>query len=350
MQASSERTWQVRLALMLIIGVAAAAACVVALMLWKAPVASAQDEGNDPTGANFVVSCGFHHRAQVDPIVNPGPSGTNPDTGLPVTPSAHMHDFFGNTTTDSDSTYGTLRAGGTTCNKPEDKAAYWHPTVSWTPTRGKPKTLQASQTFFYYRAGLKTPADVQPFPALDTTDPPDGQLDDGLKVVTVQGHKVEWRCQGGTFSPTPPTQCGDNATLVVRTFFPDCLAVRKDANGQPIIDPTTGKQIPLLDTDPNDPNAIQHRSHMVDATSAKCPSDHPYPVPRLQTNFLFKDTILTKKGHVTLSSDHQGDPPGSTMHVDFFNAWDQAKLQDLVARCINPGPFSATKPKPADCG
>src|SRR5215213_127523 len=148
MQASSERTGQVRLALMLMVGVAAAAACVVALMLWKAPVASAaQDENGDPTGANFVVSCGFTKRAQVDPIVNPGPSGTNPDTGLPVTPSAHMHDFFGNTTTDSDSTYGTLRAGGTKCSKPEDKAAYWHPTVTWTPTRGKPKTLQASQTF-----------------------------------------------------------------------------------------------------------------------------------------------------------------------------------------------------------
>ena len=36
MQASRQRSGQVRLALMLIIGVAAAAACVVALMLWKA--------------------------------------------------------------------------------------------------------------------------------------------------------------------------------------------------------------------------------------------------------------------------------------------------------------------------
>jgi hypothetical protein len=345
MEASSQRTWQVRLALMLIIGVAAAAACVVALMLWKAPVASAQDEGNDPTGANFVVSCGFSHQKQVDPILTFGTGGTNPD-GTPVTPSEHMHDFFGNTTTDSDSTYATLQAGGTTCKKPEDKAAYWHPTVSWTPTRGKPTTLKASQTFFYYRAGLKAPADVKPFPALDTNG--DGQLDDGLKIVTIKGHKVEWRCQGGTFSPTPPTQCGDNATLVVRIFFPDCLAVAKDPDtGQPIIDPTTGKQIPLLDSP-------DHRSHMVDATSAGCPSDYPYQVPRLQTNFLFKNNILTKKGHVTLSSDHldeQGNPPppGSTMHVDFFNAWDQPKLEDLVARCINNGPFSASNLKPADC-
>jgi hypothetical protein len=315
MQASSKRTWQVRLALMLILGVAAAAACVVALMLWKAPVASAQDEGGDPTGANFVVSCGFSHQKQVDPIANYKPLGT-PEA---QTKSEHLHDFFGNRTTDYYSTYDTLLKGATTCNKPEDKAAYWLPTVSWTSNRGKTTTLKASQTFFYYRAGLKTPLDVKPFPA-------------GLKVITVQGKKVEWRCQGGTWSPTPPTRCGDNATLVVRIFFPDCLQV--DANKQP-----------LTDTDPNDPNAIQHRSHMVEATSAKCPLDHPYPVPRLQTNFLFKNTALTTRGQPTLSSG-----PYSTMHVDFFNAWDQPKLEDLVARCINPGPFSATKPKPPDCG
>jgi hypothetical protein len=251
-----------------------------------------------------------------------------------------MHDFFGNRTTDSNSTldnstppWTSLLAAasrtdhGTTCEpKPGqtfgDTAAYWHPTVTWTPNRGKPKTLQASQTFFYYRAGLKAPADVKPFPA-------------GLKVITVQGKKVEWRCQGGTWSPTPPTRCGDNATLVVRIFFPDCLAVD-----------STGK--PLTDTDPNDPNAIQHRSHMVEATSAKCPSTHPYPVPRLQTNFLFKNTALTTRGQPTLSSDHPGDPPGSTMHVDFFNAWQAGTLEDLVKRCINAGPFTAGS-KPADC-
>jgi hypothetical protein len=343
MQASSQRTWQVRLALMLIVGVAAAAACVVALLLWKAPVASAQDEGGDPTGANFVVSCGFTgiaKRRAVDPIVAPGPSYGNDANGNPIipvqTPSEHVHDFFGNTTTDSNSTldnstppWTSLRAGGTTCNKPMDTAAYWIPTVSWTPTRGKPKTLQASQTFFYYRAGLKDPKLVKPFPP-------------GLKVVTVQGKKVEWRCQGGTWSPTPPTRCGDNATLVVRIFFPDCLAV--DSTGQPLTDTRDAEGKTLYVPD-------DHRSHMVDATSAGCPDDHPYFVPRLQTNFLFKNNILTTRGQPTLTS---GDY--STMHVDFFNAWQpfqkplDGSLDDLVARCINAGPFTATKPKPADCG
>ena len=42
MQASSQRTWQLRLALMLILGAASVAVCVAAFMWWKAPTASAQ--------------------------------------------------------------------------------------------------------------------------------------------------------------------------------------------------------------------------------------------------------------------------------------------------------------------
>jgi hypothetical protein len=163
---------------------------------------------------------------------------------------------------------------------------------------------------------------VQPYPALDTNG--DGQVDDGLKIVTEQGKNVQWRCLNGTWSPTPPTQCS-NGKLVLRIFFPDCL--QEDANG------------PLLDS-------LDHRSHMVDAGSAGCPSNY-IPVPRLQTNFQFP--IPTTRGKVKLASDHPGDPPGSTMHADFFNAWQEGKLEDLVARCINAGPFTARNPKPQDC-
>jgi hypothetical protein len=66
MQASSQRTGQVRLALMLILGVAAAAACVVTLMLWKAPAASGQE--TTPTEPSFVVLCRFSYWDQIDPI------------------------------------------------------------------------------------------------------------------------------------------------------------------------------------------------------------------------------------------------------------------------------------------
>jgi hypothetical protein len=339
MQAISQRiTGQVRLALMLIVGVAAAAACVLTLMWWKAPEASAQEEG--PTGESFVVKCPFSHQKQVDPIVNPGEPGT------PEAKAFHMHDFFGNTTTDSNSTldnstppWTSLRAGGTTCPTPEtlppgedaplgDTAAYWIPTVSWTDSSGTTPPLQANQEFFYYKLGGKSRnIDVQPQPP-------------GLKIVTVQGKNVEWRCQNGNWSTRPPKQCS-NGKLVVRIKFPDCLAV--DSSGQPLRD-TRDEEGNTLYT-PDD-----HRSHMVDSVPQdnspfkKCPSTHPYPVPMLQTNFQFP--IPTTRGTVKLSS---GTGAYSTMHADFFNAWQEGTLEDLVARCINAPPFTSSNPKPTDC-
>jgi hypothetical protein len=335
MEASSNRTRQVRLALMLIVGVAAAAACVVALMLWKAPVASAQEEG--PTGESFVVKCGFTgKREPVDPIVSFG--GT----------ADHVHDFFGNTTTAADSTLESLRAaasqpdGGTTCPQPPkpgdpppedplplgDTAAYWIPTVSWTDSSGTTGPITATQTFFYYKLGGKSAkVGVNPQPP-------------GLKIVTVQGKNVEWRCQNGNWSRTPPRQCS-NGKLVVRIKFPDCLAV--NSSGQPLTDTRDAEGNTLHVPD-------DHRSHMVDAVQSqdtgvvKCPSTHPYPVPMLQTNFQFP--IPPTRGTVKLSS---GTGAYSTMHADFFNAWQEGTLEDLVARCINGGPFTASNPKDADC-
>ena len=92
---------------------------------------------------------------------------------------------------------------------------------------------------------------------------------------------------------------------------------------------------------------------MVDAVQSqdtgvvKCPSTHPYPVPMLQTNIEFPIPPGTR-GKVSLSSDH-GAPGGSTMHADFFNAWDQARLEHLVDTCLNNEPFTASYPKPDEC-
>ena len=294
MEASSQRAWQGLLALMVMLGVAAAAACALALtMWWKAPAASAQDE-DTTSDASFVVRCDFSHRNQVDPIVSPG------------TTSHHVHDFFGNTTTDANSTLESLQTGPTTCTRAADKAAYWIPTVKWTDSRGT-RELTASRALFYYRDAEKVPGEVKPHPV-------------GLKVVTVQGKRVEWRCANGTWSAYPPTRCS-NGKLVVRIKFPFC----SDGN---------------LDS-------ADHRSHMVfpvtqsDGT-LQCPSTHPTAVPRLQPNIQFP--IPTTSGTVTLSS---GDP--STMHADFFNAWEEGKLAELVERCINAAPFTASNPKPAEC-
>lgn len=114
--------------------------------------------------------------------------------------------------------------------------------------------------------------------------------------------------------------------------FPDCLA--EDSNGQVLID------------------SADHRSHMAYAElqpdgTKQCPSTHPNPIAGLTIEVKFQ--IPTTSGTVKLSSDPQGAPPGSTMHADFFNAWDQEKLTALVESCINAYPFSPENPKPAEC-
>ena len=287
---------------MLILGVASVAACVAAFMWWKAPAATAQDEGETiGRDASFVVRCDFigqpSGRKLDDPIVSPGVD------------SFHMHDFFGNTTTNRNSTLESLRAGGTTCLNQGDKSAYWMPTVTWTDSKG-PRTLNANRGLFYYRAGGKADDAVQLYP-------------DGLKVITVQGSHVTWKCEGGTDLSSPPSRCS-SGKLVVRVVFPDCSDGRIDS--------------------------ADHKEHMAYAEmqsdgTMECPISHPNPVPALTMNVRFP--IPTTSGTVRLSSDHQGDPPGSTMHADFWNTWAQTELKRLVVECINNVPPS--DPRPEQC-
>jgi Domain of unknown function (DUF1996) len=165
---------------------------------------------------------------------------------------------------------------------------------------------------------------VEPHPALDTNG--DGQLDDGLKIVTEQGKNVEWRCMNtGAWLTTPPSRC-DNLKLVVRIKFPDC------SNGQ------------LESAD---------RSHMAYAKVpqnggyARCPTGY-YPVPRLQTNVEFP-LPNTNRGKLTISTGSGTSGAYSTINAGFFNAWDQPTLEHLVDSCINAGPFSASRMKPEEC-
>jgi hypothetical protein len=332
------------------VGIALLLACAVAILaaLASAPTATAASIDH---GASFAVRCNFSHRAQVDPIRVPG------------VPSGHMHDFFGNRTTGASSTYQSMTAGGatTTCSRPEDKAGYWIPTVSWRKaSTGQLTTLSANRAVFYYRAGLKDYRTVQPFA-------PD------LRHINDQ--RITWFCginDNGVGSATPPTRCS-GGVLSLKIVFPDCVAKGdlNDPNLQPV--PSTSNyrtgalknEVTAQVIDPESGQVIdspEHEEHMVrsllrnNRTTRVCPSTHPIPVPTLTVNISFP--MPTTSGTVVLPSDQPGDPPGASNHVDLWNTWNQdaplnlnppdgrsyGGLNALVKHCINGVPPDQGRP------
>lgn len=230
----------------------------------------------------FLSACRFSHTASDDPIVHPEREG-----------ASHQHEFFGNTTTSADSTYRSLRAGGTTCRIEGDTAAYWVPSLYADGVRVAPIRVNA-----YYLRG-RGAGRVAAFPA-------------GLKVVAGNGEATTpqstgiagWKCSGirvQTLS-AGPVECPGVSHNVLVIRFPDCW------NGE-------------------DLDSANHKSHMAYRVNGRCPSGYPVRVPRLALNVHYD---LGSVANLTLAS-------GSiySSHADFFNAWNQTVLNRLVRLNLN---------------
>jgi hypothetical protein len=261
-------------------------ALLAAALIAPATTAAAEPRPAPPPGplhdGIFLSVCRPSHVASDDPIVFPGESG-----------ASHQHEFFGNMTTDADSTYRSLRAGATTCRIAADTAAYWVPTLFANGDRVAPLKVNA-----YYLAG-RGRGRIAAFPA-------------GLKVIagdhdatTAQALAITgWKCSGiqdARLSSDPKTcPAGSHDVLVIR--FPDCW------NGQ-------------------DLDSADHRSHLAYRVGGTCPASHPVRVPRLSLNVHYD---LPSTSDLTLAS-------GSiySAHADFFNAWNQTTLARLVRANLN---------------
>ena len=245
--------------------------------------ASASGARNPFPGVNFVSSCRFSHRAPDDPIVFPGQPG-----------KSHDHSFVGNVSTRASSTLESLVAAGTTCLRSADTAAYWMPTLVDNGTPVAPRGAVV-----YYRR--RTLARLQPFPA-------------GLKMIAGDSHAVSpqplqvtfWNCGPGagvppqSSVPTCPSAPGSRLRLHVR--FPDCW------DGQNL-------------------DSADHKSHMAYSQAGACPADHPVAVPALEVIFRYP---IAGDPSVYLASGGQ-----YSAHADFFNAWNEGRLTQLVEVCLN---------------
>jgi hypothetical protein len=232
---------------------------------------------------NFITSCKFSHRKQVDPIVVPGPPGTL---------SGHMHDFFGNNSTDSFSTYNSMVASSTTCAVSGDKAGYWAPSlVAPNGTLVKP-----NRVLVYYR---NNPVNYR----TTTAFPKDFRMVEG--GVGTGPPLTGWHCsnQSSTTIVATPPSCGSN-NMMADVRFPSCW------DGKNLDSPT-------------------HRTHVAYAVNNQCPAAYPVKVPEIFIHVGYPDGA---SGPGYKLSDGTVTP-----HMDFWNTWDQATLERFVRDCLQAG-------------
>lgn len=259
------------------------AACSSAEGAVEAVTARGADMGPQGRVPQFKVECDWSHSAPDDPIVHPGKSGR-----------AHLHDFFGSTATDADSTPASLLGTDTTCQNRNDTAAYWAPAVLRDG-----EAVEPTGSVAYYRPGPDVdPAGVVPYP-------PGLVVIAGDQTATVpQSLDVAaWHCGASPILHSDPPACPATAPLGVRVAFPDCWDGAR------------------LDSD-------DHQSHMAYSDAGACPDDHPVAVPQ-----------LTFEVHYPITGDPAGLALASggvrSMHADFVQAWDQAALEREVRACLN---------------
>jgi hypothetical protein len=72
-------------------------------------------------------------------------------------------------------------------------------------------------------------------------------------------------------------------------------------------------------------------------SSGKCPSSHPKALPLLIERFEYP--VGTSGSGITLSSG-----PTYTAHADFWNVWQQARLEALTTTCLNGDRNCGTNP------
>ena len=231
----------------------------------------------------FHTNCDYDHSAMDDPIVHPG-----------VTGASHMHDFFGNKTTNAFSTLSTLKAGTTTCAVGVDKSGYWAPQLIFNGTPVQPARVQA---YYLSKAG-------------PVVTPPTG-----LELVAGNAHAtaplstkiISWNCSGIYSGPTAdqsaPPVCPSGSVLKVVVFFPNCW-------------------------DGFMPTGQDNTSHTTYAVNGTCPNGFN-AIAQLRAEFKYPAAV-DGRGNVAFASG-----PYYTMHADWFNAWDSTALNNIVSGCIN---------------
>lgn len=246
----------------------------IALVAFLAPAALASK-------GQFHVSCRLSHAVAADPIVSPG-----------VVPSAHLHDFFANTSTNASSSYRSMRRASTTCSFSADTSGYWTPALV---DRSGGIVTPVSMTAYYLASGQVTapPKNLRIIAGGDT------------RRLEISGYT----CGDGGATSSVPIDCRSGWLKGV-VVFPSCW---------------DGRNIDSAD----------HRSHMAYPSGKGCPKSHPVRIPKIV--FHFNYGVHNGVGYTLVSDKMMGMSNGMSLHADFWNTWDQSTLEQEVASCLNAG-------------
>jgi len=283
--------------------------------------ALAPSNSSDVVGA-FRFICGAGQLSYDDPIMYPGQSG-----------KSHLHQYYGNTSADANSTFASLRgAGASTCNNvgtatAANRSAYWMPAM----LDGKGHVIQPDYIQVYYKrepvnAPQCNPGDPK-FVGICVGIPNGVKFIAGFNMATGNpgsqpgwfrcGSGPVWSADGVGLSQANSTNCAVGKKLEVTVASLKCW------NGQ------------LDSSDHVNHFAFTVRNALTGWVN-KCPSTHPYLTPQFTISAFYSIKTGDNVGVWTLSSDsmYGNLPRGSTLHFDYFEAWDTLVKDMWVDNCI----------------
>ena len=238
-----------------------------------------QNGGGQNGGVQAIrIQCDVGQVDNVDPIVMPGMAGMS-----------HYHQFFGNLSTDENTTPASLLANRpSTCRNRADFSAYWAPQLWQGSTAIAPTSITILYAKTVTSAVVAHPAGM-------------ALIAGNAKATTAQDLSVvSWYCgnnvQNG--STTPPV-CTGNQDLVGLIRFPECW------NGK-------------------DLDSTDHKSHVTYAVNGVCAAG-TVALPQIQMHIHYP--AQTDVSTLAMSS-------GSiySLHADFMNGWNQRGFERQVAQ------------------
>jgi hypothetical protein len=265
----------------------------------------------------WLMRCPLTHSAMDDPIKFPAQPG-----------ASHLHDFLGAKDANAFSTYGSMRAGGTTCGTVSDTGGYWTPALYRNGVKINPAASWAGratrQQVYYRDNSVASSYRITAFPANfkmvvgngHATTLADANMVMGSGISAKLGSEIYWGCSDNSESgkPTAPVNCA-TGIITLHVGFPNCW------------------------------NGIQSGGDEIAAGNVKwpksglCPSTHPIALPRLIERFEYP--VGPDSTGISLAAGNV-----YSAHADFWNTWDQSALQSLVDRCLNGNTDCGTNPTP----